>query len=205
MLMYLLSKLVRLFLKVRYGIPYLQYMLPVVLFITRGNWARVIMLFYFVTLACDTRELLVVKLIWYLYSALPSSPYFGIHLSETINNYTLYLFSSESQATGETHFFSFPFSCRQITVAPENFEYPWDVQTSMVLLLCLLNVFQVLFKVKQLFKNTFRKSAPRLNSHGWHGVWEKMGRYLENFSPPVVWNFTPKRLQDPDKVIDTGP
>ena len=202
MLMYLLSKLVHLFLKVRYGIPYLQYLLPVVLFITRGNWARVIMLLYFVTLAYDTIELLVVELIWYLYSALPSPPYFGSRLSETINNYTLYLFSSESQATGETYFFSFPFSSRQITVALENFEYPWDVQTSMFLLLCLLNVFQVLSKVKQSFKNTFRKSAPRLNSRGWHGVWENMGRYLESFSPPMVWNFTPEQLQDPDKVTD---
>ena len=202
MLMYLLSKLVHLFLKVRYVIPYLQYLLPVVLFITRGNWARVIMLLYFVTLAYDTIELLVVELIWYLYSALPSPPYFGSRLSETINNYTLYLFSSESQATGETYFFSFPFSSRQITVALENFEYPWDVQTSMFLLLCLLNVFQVLSKVKQSFKNTFRKSAPRLNSRGWHGVWENMGRYLESFSPPMVWNFTPEQLQDPDKVTD---
>ena len=63
MLIYLLSKLVRLFLKVRYVIPYLQYMLPVVLFISCGNWAGVIMLLYFVTLAYDTIEFVVVKLI----------------------------------------------------------------------------------------------------------------------------------------------
>ncbi|KAK4827542.1 hypothetical protein QYF61_018886 [Mycteria americana] len=33
-------------------------------------------------------------------------------------------------------------------------------------------------------------------------MWENMGRYLKNFSPPVVWNFTPKQLQDPDEVIE---
>ena len=147
MLIYLLSKLVRLFLKLRYTIPYLQYILPVVLFITHVNWAKVITLLYFVTLAYDMIELLVVKLIWYLYSALLSPLYFGSHLSETINNYSFYLFSSESQAMGEIPPFIFPFSSRQITKALENFEYPWDVQTSMFLLLCLLNMSQLLFKV----------------------------------------------------------
>ena len=29
-----------------------------------------------------------------------------------------------------------------------------------------------------------------------------MGRYLEDFSPPMVWNFTPKQLQDPGEVIE---
>ena len=72
----------------------------------------------------------------------------------------------------------------------------------MFLLLCLLNVFQVLLKVKTLFKNTTQRSAPRLDSHGWHGMWENVGRYLENFSPTVVWNFTPKQLRDRDKVTE---
>ena len=49
----LLSKLVLWFLKLRYVMPYLQYMLPVVLFIICGNRARVIMLLLFVTLAYD--------------------------------------------------------------------------------------------------------------------------------------------------------
>jgi len=28
-------------------------------------------------------------------------------------------------------------------------------------------------------------------------IWENIGRYLEDFSPPMVWNFTPELL-DPD-------
>ena len=64
---------------------------------------------------------------------------------------------------GETHFFTFPFYSRQVITALENFEYPFEyVQTSMFLLLCLLNVFQVLFKVKQLFKQ-----PPRDLPQGW--------------------------------------
>ena len=86
-------------------------------------------------------KLLVVRLTWYLYSALLSSPYFRTHLSETISNYTLYVFSSENQSMEKTRgdtfpcSFTFPFSSRLVTIAPENFEYPWDLQTSMFLLL----------------------------------------------------------------------
>ncbi|XP_042655671.1 ubiquitin carboxyl-terminal hydrolase 4 isoform X3 [Tyto alba] len=50
--------------------------------------------------------------------------------------------------------------------------------------------------------NTTQRSAPKRNSYGWHGMWENMGRYLESFSPPMVWNFTPEQLQHPDEVIE---
>lgn len=30
---------------------------------------------------------------------------------------------------------------------------------------------------------------------------KNMVKYLEKYSPPVLWNFTPKQLQDADKVI----
>ncbi|GAB0189166.1 hypothetical protein GRJ2_001381900 [Grus japonensis] len=33
-------------------------------------------------------------------------------------------------------------------------------------------------------------------------MWESMGGYLETFSPPIVWSFTPEQLQDPDKVVE---
>lgn len=33
-------------------------------------------------------------------------------------------------------------------------------------------------------------------------MWENMGRYLENFSPPMVWDFTLEQLQDADKVTE---
>lgn len=68
------------------------------------------------------------------------------------------------------HSFTFPFPftstfpSKLVTIALENFEYPWEVEISMFLLLCLLTVFQDLFKVKQLFENTMQRPAPRLDS-----------------------------------------
>ena len=147
-------------------------------------------LLYCVISTYDMMTSMVMSLSWYLYVALLSSPYLRWHLSELINNRT--------QSVGKTgvnnvsHSFISPFPFRLVTAAFENFEYPWDVQASTLLLLGLLNVFKVLFRVtKNCFNNTTQRSALRLNSHGWHGMWENMGRYLENFSPPVVWNFTP--------------
>ena len=192
----LFSKLVLWFLKLRYVMPYLQYMLPVVLFIICGNRARVITLLLFVTLVYDMIEVQAMKLIGCLYSALLSplyfgsclwetinnctfylfssgnqsmedrSPYFGCYLLENINNCTFYLFSSGSQPIGETSSHIFLFSARLIAIALKefvNFEYPWDVELSMVLLLGIslfLNVIQILSRVKQLFKNTTQRSAP---------------------------------------------
>ena len=148
MLIYLPSELLCLFSGLRYPTPHLLYMFPVVLFITSGGWVKVIGLLYFVALAYAMIELLIMKLIWYLYSALPLSLCFGSCLSENISNYTFYLFSLESQSMGETPSSTFPLSSRLITIAFENFKYPQDVQISMFLLLCFLNVFRVLFKVK---------------------------------------------------------
>ncbi|XP_049649800.1 uncharacterized protein LOC126035331 [Accipiter gentilis] len=94
-------------------------------------------------------------------------------------------------------------SFRLFTTAFDNFEYPWDAQASVLLVLCLLNIFQVLYRAtKSLFKRTTQRSAPKLDIHGWHGMWEDMGRYLENFSPPVAWKFTPKQLQNPNEVVE---
>ena len=78
---------------------------------------------------------------------------------------------------GETPSFTFPSSSRLITVVFENFEnfeYPWNVETNMVLLLgtsMFLNVVQVLFRVKQLFKRITQRSAPKLQSYQGQGVW----------------------------------
>lgn len=83
----------------------------------------------------DRMELLVVELIWWLYSLFPSPPDFGSHLLGIINSYTFYLFPSETQS------FILPFSSRLPTRAPENSEYPWDVQTIMFPWLELLNAF----------------------------------------------------------------
>lgn len=81
---YFLSEVLHLFSGLCYVTLYLLCMFPVVLFITSGAWIKGIILLYFVTLAYDRIKLLAMKLIWYLYSALPSSQYFGSHL-RTIN------------------------------------------------------------------------------------------------------------------------
>lgn len=51
-----------------------------------------------------------------------------------------------------SHIFLFP--ARLMTIALENFEYPWDVETSMALWLGSTIVCQVLFRIKQLFAAT---------------------------------------------------
>ena len=92
---------------------------------------------------------------------------------------------------GGVPFFPFPFFS-PVKMAFENFEkcrYPWDVETSTVLALLLglsmpLNVVQLLFKVKQLFKIT-QRSAPRLDNYEWQGVWVSVGKYLEQWTPPM--------------------
>ncbi|XP_049650086.1 uncharacterized protein LOC126035485 [Accipiter gentilis] len=33
-------------------------------------------------------------------------------------------------------------------------------------------------------------------------MWEDMGRYPENISPPMAWKFTPKQLQNPHEVVE---
>lgn len=65
----------------------------------------------------------------------------------------------------EASFHISPFFAKLITTPSENFEnvkYPRVVETSMVLLLgssMLLNVVQVLFRVRQLFKNATQRST----------------------------------------------
>ncbi|KAK4823738.1 hypothetical protein QYF61_006007 [Mycteria americana] len=71
----------------------------------------------------------------------------------------------------------------------------------MFLLLLLLNVLQVLFKLKQLFKNTTQRRASRLDSYEWQGMWDSMGKYLGQWAPPVFWNFTTEQVQNPEKLV----
>jgi len=51
------------------------------------------------------------------------------------------------------HSFTPPLSFILVLTAFENFKCPWDAQASTLLLFCLLNGFQVLFRVKQVVKN----------------------------------------------------
>ena len=155
------------------------------LFITCGSWIKVTTLLYGVTLAYSMIKSLIQRPVLYLYSVMLSS-YFRSHLVETINNYTFYLFSSESQFLEDVPSFIFPFSSRLITITLENFEYPWNVQTSMFLFLCLLNVFLVLKLLKVIKQCGNMTQGLREYDHRWHSTWENMCRYLENYSPPVV-------------------
>jgi len=74
--------------------------------------------------------------------------------------------------------FSLPLSFRLAVRAFENFEYPWDAQASTLLLFCILNGFQVLFRVKQAVKNFTKSSTLGLDSYEWLGVWDSMGKCL---------------------------
>ena len=121
------------------------------------------------------------------------------YLSEFINNQT----QSMAKTRGDTfpHSFSPPLSFRLVITAFENFKYPWDAHASMFLLLCLLNGFQVLFRVKQVVENISQISVPRLHSYEWCGVWNSMGKQLGQWALPVFLELTPEQLQNPDKLV----
>jgi len=94
-----------------------------------------------------------------------------------------------------------PLSFRLVLTAFENFEYPWDAQGSGFLLLCLLNGLQVLFRAKQVVKNILQRSAPGRDSCECLGVWDSMGRCLEQWAPPVCFKLTPEQIQNPDSLV----
>ena len=101
---------------------------------------KVIGLLYCVILIYVMIRLLVVRLIWYLFSTLTPSLYLVNHLLEKIDSYALPFLLSEAiygqkKKGGIT--FSFPFSFRLIGIALENFEYLFDVQTGIFPLLCM--------------------------------------------------------------------
>ena len=72
----------------------------------------------------------------------------------------------------------------------------------MFVLLCLLNVLQVLFKVKQPLRNFIQRSVLRRDTCECQGVWEDTGRFLEQWAPPVFWKFSPEQLQSPKKWVE---
>lgn len=107
----------------------------------------------------------------------------------TINNYTSCLFSLEDQLTEETSPHIFPFPTRLFTVPfvnSKDFEYLLStLEINLVLLLgasILLNIGQVLFKFKQLFQNTTKRSSPRLDRYERQGVWDSKEKPRERIN-----------------------
>jgi len=80
-------------------------------------------------------------------------------------------------------------------------EYPQDAQASTLLLFCLLNGFQVLFRVKQLIKNITLRPAPALDHYEWLGVKNSIVKYLGQWAPPVILNLMPEQVQNPDELV----
>lgn len=66
-------------------------------------------------------------------------------------------------------------------LAFENIEYPQGIQITLLLLLCLLNVCQVMFRVTQLFsKTTTLSSAAKLDIYEWLSLWKRASSVLEH-------------------------
>jgi len=65
-----------------------------------------------------------------------------------------------------------------------------------------VNNASVLSKVSKHMRNIIWRSALRLDSYEWQGVWSSMGKCLGQWAPPVFWNFTPEQVQNPDKLVE---
>lgn len=89
-------------------------------------------------------------------------------------------------------------SFRPVETAFENFWFCLDVKEGMFLLLCLLCFLSIvcsaMFGVRTgISGRAIQRSALRRNNYEYHGMWEKMGWYLEKFSAPVFWELTPEQ------------
>jgi len=147
-------------------------------------------LLYCMIATYDMITSLRMKLGLYLHAALQSFKYLGSYVLKFVNNQT----QSVGKTEGDTfpHSFDPPLSLRLL---------PWDAQGSTLLLLCLLNGFQLLFRVKQVVKNIVQRPAPGQDSCEWLGVWDSMGRCLEQWAPLVSLKLTPEQVQNPDKLV----
>ncbi|KAJ7420117.1 kinetochore scaffold 1 [Willisornis vidua] len=92
---------------------------------------------------------------------------------------------------------------RPATTVFENTEFPLDVKDSIILLLVLLflcTVYTTLRVRTGPSREVFWRPALGMDVE-WHGKWEDISQYLENFSPPMIWKFTSEQLQDPVRII----
>jgi len=142
---------------------------------------------------------LCMKLGLCLHAALRSFPYLESCVLEFVNNRIQPVGKTEGDTCPNS--FAPSLSLRVVLTAFENFQYPWDAQDSTLLLFCLLNGLQVLFRVKQVVKNIVKRPAPGQDSCEWLGVWDNMGRCLEQWAPPVSLKLTPEQVQNPDNLV----
>jgi len=148
--------------------PYLLYLFVAMLFVTLRKRTRMMILLYCVISTYDMVTSLCMKLGLYLHAALRSFPYLGSYVLEFVNHQT----QSMGKTRGDNfpHTFTPPLSFRLVLTAFENFEYLWDAQGSTLLLLCLLNGLQVLFRVKQAVKIIVQRPVPGPDRCEWLGV-----------------------------------
>jgi len=165
--------------------PYLLYVFVAVLFIIAGKRIRIMILLYCTISIYDMITSLCMKLGLYLRAALWSFPYLRSYVLEFVNNQT----QSVGKTGGDTfpHTVTPPLSFRLVLTAFENFEYPCDAQASGFLLFCLLNGFQLLFRAKQSLRTSCRDLPRGPDSCDWLGVWDSMGRCLEQWASPVCF------------------
>jgi len=58
-----------------------------------------------------------------------------------------------------------------------------------------------LFRAKQVVKNIVQRPALGLDSSECLGVWDSMGKYLGQWTPPGFFKLTPEQVQNPDKLV----
>ncbi|XP_029821488.1 uncharacterized protein LOC115308080 [Manacus vitellinus] len=137
-----------------------------------------------------------------VYSVLFACPGLGCYLWGLIKNRTQ-LFGGTGVDGFQPPTSFFPF--RPAKTVFENIEFPFDVKDSIMLLLvllCLLCTVYTMFRVRKVpFREVGWTPALGADNAEWHGKWEDISQYLEKFSPPMIWKFTPEQLQDPVSMI----
>lgn len=58
-----------------------------------------------------------------------------------------------------------------------------------------------MFRIRaEISREVVQTSAPVVETPEWCGMWENTGQTLKEFSAPIVWNFPPEQIQNPDEV-----
>ncbi|KAJ7406823.1 hypothetical protein BTVI_64550 [Pitangus sulphuratus] len=91
------------------------------------------------------------------------------------------------------------------TTAFEKFKFPLDARDTLLFVVCLqiciIMVYLICEARTKISQEGVQKPTPGVDNFEWHGLWEDMGKFLENFSAPMTWKFTLEQLQDPIKVM----